>query len=1457
MEGELSIGAVVQTIMESLSDAISQLILMVIALQEKNAVVPPHVPTAAAGVATACNTLVQVARGLAADEYVDFPDIQEPIYACATDVEAASQGLLDSVEFISTSPDRVAGWDRLLASCRTISFETVRILQIVYGAELKRLMMAIENARNATKINPDLAAKNPEEFVRQVDKLSQNAADLAEYVRAKANDEDSPVLKKLFNDLGDSLQRDADQVVQRANDLLKNPKDDKLQKEFANVVRNIENAANQAAKPVQEKIQQLPDSDDIRKLFEGPKVPAPGPSGRVPSNPSERSKGAPGSGPARQSRRNKPMPPAIEKARDMVRQIAEAAHAGDPGPVQTQGAALPPAIAQIVNDLEREAARAPDQERRGQLQAAAADLREAVPPFLGAANDALKDRGDKPKRALDGARKAIEAALESAGTAIRPAPDVDAAALLQKLKDDALDTVRAAEDNNRPALDNSTKQIQDAKPAIAPAVRDFANRISNPKRKEHVAGLVDKVNPAIDAVTAAAKEVAARPADAKAKDKLDSAAHNLARLVDDILGNGLAPLAADRKQEDDLARLAAVAQGDAPQKIADVMRKIVARHPDLGNEVQDAIIRSDDPKTRDRLQKAWDRMDALMPETIRDAEDIVTHPGDARPKEKLWDDVDKMIDLLDEVAEAMKAAPPLPPRDRTRDVPLPSVQQLLPELFAAAEAAKDSPADPKKKQRLEKALNAVLAASGDDTWNGEPDADDIIAGLIDAQEAALQEMMAAAEEGKPDVVDKIAKDVLDRNKDLVARAKEANKEEPEPEKKEMMQDAVGDIESQVPAVVAAAKELAKRPGDKKAKEQVQQAAKPAIKNLKYVREAKKPNDLVAARNAGRNFKIVKGKGLPLDNKNPDELAGALGRLKKTARDLNGPGNGDGPNWLAGRDVAGAIADLEKRLAGKGKRPEEEMKTPGFKDAMDKFQKAVDRLKEDPRAELAGDLHDMAQAVDRLDASLDKGPGKPAVTAMKQVAGKKDPIIKRAKDIADRTADPEKKKRIIDAIKRLEDLVPKEVDAVKKFIQEPTQENKEEAQTIGHEIKEALATIGAAALDTPEARIDDLIAKEKAAVARLNKTAKRPEGKAREIEDLSKVAQDTRNKLADLARDLGKSAPQLKDDLAHSLADVDKELGRVIPAAKDLGAGRNKEAALAQLEQSYPAVDPALDRLAEDLKEALKAGAGEVPHDRKTRQLIASLKTKGIKKLDPRDLIAASRRLAGLLNDLVGKTKLGAQALPLSERGKAALDLDDLLVSLESAANKAGKGGIDSSISSLQRVALSGSAASPAFDTSSVLQSSIARVVKEIQQRNVGIEDTLSNLSLSLAAELQKLSDADRTGSRQDLVVTGRAIAAIINKYCEELRKVASACRDPVLQDKLMRNAQALKNYGTQVKIMASVRAASQGSAPSFVHEKGKQGSHTDQLLADLAQNLGVLISENSTTVSTIRSSKRF
>jgi len=99
-------------------------------------------------------------------------------------------------------------------------------------------------------------------------------------------------------------------------------------------------------------------------------------------------------------------------------------------------------------------------------------------------------------------------------------------------------------------------------------------------------------------------------------------------------------------------------------------------------------------------------------------------------------------------------------------------------------------------------------------------------------------------------------------------------------------------------------------------------------------------------------------------------------------------------------------------------------------------------------------------------------------------------------------------------------------------------------------------------------------------------------------------------------------------------------------------------------------------------------------------------------------------------------------------------------------------------------------------------------------------------------ELANLARAARTGDKQAMLIAAKAASAHIIAFCKQINEVAMKMPARTLhekreQDQLLKCSQALKNYGTQLKILASVKAASIESSRD-----------TDESLSTLTRNLG-------------------
>jgi len=84
-------------------------------------------------------------------------------------------------------------------------------------------------------------------------------------------------------------------------------------------------------------------------------------------------------------------------------------------------------------------------------------------------------------------------------------------------------------------------------------------------------------------------------------------------------------------------------------------------------------------------------------------------------------------------------------------------------------------------------------------------------------------------------------------------------------------------------------------------------------------------------------------------------------------------------------------------------------------------------------------------------------------------------------------------------------------------------------------------------------------------------------------------------------------------------------------------------------------------------------------------------------------------------------------------------------------------------------------------------------------------------TLQIADDLGKLAEAAEKQDQQGVINAGRSVAANINELVKELTNLANQCPDPGLREQMLRDAQGLKNYAIQLKIVASVSAASLGT----------------------------------------------
>jgi len=119
---------------------------------------------------------------------------------------------------------------------------------------------------------------------------------------------------------------------------------------------------------------------------------------------------------------------------------------------------------------------------------------------------------------------------------------------------------------------------------------------------------------------------------------------------------------------------------------------------------------------------------------------------------------------------------------------------------------------------------------------------------------------------------------------------------------------------------------------------------------------------------------------------------------------------------------------------------------------------------------------------------------------------------------------------------------------------------------------------------------------------------------------------------------------------------------------------------------------------------------------------------------------------------------------------------------------------------------------PAGEDEKNFSSAIAQVATEIEKAVETHKKEIVEIpgldASPMATFLKRLANSARNNERQEMLVSARGVSACIVSFCKELTSCAKRCKDPIFQDKMYASIAALKNFGTQVKILASVKAAS-------------------------------------------------
>ncbi len=208
-------------------------------MQEENAIPGPELKKNADVVVETSHTLVAITREVAATDYKDFADIQQPILECARNVEKAVVLLKDTMDILYKETDRARGWRKLVDATKTIGEQTSRLLVVIYGAEEKRLRRAGEAAKAALRKVRKHALLTPDELRQKLKTMADDTGDASSkvvqfntFVGGRFQAEADPDLKAKLRRAFDDINRENQGLVQDANDVLTKPGDQPPRNKF-------------------------------------------------------------------------------------------------------------------------------------------------------------------------------------------------------------------------------------------------------------------------------------------------------------------------------------------------------------------------------------------------------------------------------------------------------------------------------------------------------------------------------------------------------------------------------------------------------------------------------------------------------------------------------------------------------------------------------------------------------------------------------------------------------------------------------------------------------------------------------------------------------------------------------------------------------------------------------------------------------------------------------------------------------------------------------------------------------------------------------------------------------------------------------------------------------------------------------------------------------------------------
>merc|ERR1712137_227511 len=374
-------------------------------------------------------------------EYEQYPDIKQEIIDAGKSVQGSSEEIGTALNALLTSPDRRAGWSGLVKAVKNMSSKTIKLLQIVYGAERERIYRIAQEALDSLSLVglDGIADDQGKQFAKEVMDAANKADTLAAYVRGKA-DEALPQKKAELHDLANQLNAGSQLLREDGNQLIRDPNNPNLKRKVADDLGQVRGTINKA-------VAALRDMDGFENAdsdFENRNV-------EMLRALRELEAGNPAS-------YDTDILLTAKRERQHMDNLLEDIDNGNP-----QAAKQSLEDAKIQNDMltrlaDLEANNVQDPSVKHALQSARADLESIFPQYERAAKLAISNPNDDNLNGLDNAHDRLDAAIQRLCDAVsNPNAEINAAAR-KELED--LENLRAAGNRaDAPGVSRAAKSV--------------------------------------------------------------------------------------------------------------------------------------------------------------------------------------------------------------------------------------------------------------------------------------------------------------------------------------------------------------------------------------------------------------------------------------------------------------------------------------------------------------------------------------------------------------------------------------------------------------------------------------------------------------------------------------------------------------------------------------------------------------------------------------------------------------------------------------------------------------------------------------------------------------------------------------------------------------------------------------------------------------------------------------